>query len=47
MFKIVPNQYPNTNPLPPTDICYVHRPLHIGTVAGYEYPVWCGFRTDG
>lgn len=41
----VPNLYPNTNPLPPADASYVHRPVHMGTVAGFKHPVWLGFRT--
>lgn len=35
----VPNLYPNTNPLPPADASYVHRPVHMGTVAGFKHPV--------
>ncbi len=35
----VPNLYPNTNPLPPADASYVHKPVHIGTVAGFKYPL--------
>ena len=43
----VPNLYPNTNPLPPADASYVHRPVHMGTVAEFKHPLWLGFRTDG
>ena len=43
----VPNLYPNSNPLPPADATYEHRPVHIGTVAGFKHPLWRGFRTDG
>lgn len=35
----VPNLYPNTNPLPPADASYVHRPVHMGTVAGFKHPL--------
>lgn len=35
----VPNLYPNTNPLPPADASYVHRPVHMGTVAGFKQPL--------
>ena len=43
----VPNLYPNTNFLPPADASYVHKPVHIVTVAGFKYPFWCGFHTNG
>lgn len=35
----VPNLYPNTNPLPPADASYVHRPVHMGTVAEFKHPL--------
>lgn len=43
----VPNLYPNTNPLPPADASYLHKAVHMGTVAGFKYPLWCGFHTNG
>ena len=43
----VSNLCPNTNPLPPADASYVHKPVHIGTVVGFKHPLWRGFRTDG
>jgi len=39
--------YQNSNPLPPAGGFYVHKPVHIGTVAGWQIPVFLGFRTDG
>lgn len=38
--------FPNTSPLPPTDASYVHRPVHIGTVAGHHNRLSAGFLTN-
>jgi hypothetical protein len=43
----VPNLYPNTNPLPPVDASYVHRPVHLETVTGSRGTVRPGFHTNG
>ena len=43
----VPNIHPNTNPLPPSDATYVHRHVHMGTVAGFKLPFWLDFHTNG
>lgn len=43
----VPNQFPNTNPTPPADVSYVHRPVHIGTITGYKPYLISGFHTNG
>ena len=34
----VPNIHPNTNPLLPSDATYVHRHVHMGTVARFKLP---------
>jgi len=39
--------YQNTNPLPSSDGSYVHKPVHMGSVAGWQIPVLLDFRTDG
>lgn len=43
----VANQYQNTNPLPAADGTYVHRPVHMGTIYGYQVPLLIGYRNNG
>ena len=39
--------FPNTNPMPPANASYVHRPVHMGTVVGHQNPLSAGFLTNG
>lgn len=43
----VENQFQNTNPLPPADATYMHRPIHMGTIYGYHLPLLIGYRNNG
>ena len=38
-----PGLFQKTNPLPPNDGSYVHKPIHMGAVAGMEAPLLLGY----